>query len=115
MPFGPRRCASRIEQAGSSSGDPLNAQLRYVGDDEIPRYLHFVRRVFTGHQVADQELVSRIPSVRSSRNLAAFDNDLMVGTASWLPISLTVPGGATLAAAGVTLVAVRPTHRRRGL
>lgn len=38
----------------------------------------------------------------------------IVGTAGWLDFSMTVPG-AVLPAAAVTMVSVRPTHRRRGI
>jgi predicted acetyltransferase len=43
------------------------------------------------------------------------DRDDVVGVAVYLDLQLTVPGGAVLRAAGLTGVAVAPTHRRRGL
>jgi predicted acetyltransferase len=39
----------------------------------------------------------------------------VVGNTAAIPFELTVPGGATVAAAGVTAVGVVPTHRRRGV
>jgi predicted acetyltransferase len=48
------------------------------------------------------------------RSLAAYDGERVVGTASVLTFDLTVPG-AVLPAAGVTIVGVHPTHRRRGI
>ena len=39
----------------------------------------------------------------------------VVGSALYLHLALTVPGGAVLPAAGVSLVVVAPTHRRRGM
>jgi predicted acetyltransferase len=39
----------------------------------------------------------------------------IVGTTAWFPFDLTVPGGATVAMAGTTLVTVAGTHRRRGV
>src|SRR6266568_7426088 len=48
------------------------------------------------------------------RFLAAYDEGRPVGTAAAFPFDLTVPGG-TLAAGGVTWVAVMPSHRRRGI
>lgn len=48
------------------------------------------------------------------RSLAVFDGDDIVGTAGIYSFQLTVPG-AFLPTAGVTGVAVLPTHRRRGL
>ena len=45
---------------------------------------------------------------------AAFDGDRVVGGAGAFPFQLTVPGGP-IACAGVTVVGVLPTHRRRGV
>lgn len=47
--------------------------------------------------------------------LIACDGADVVGMCLYLDLQLTVPGGAALSAAGVTWVAVAPTHRRRGL
>ncbi|MBP1822620.1 putative acetyltransferase [Mycobacterium sp. OAE908] len=46
--------------------------------------------------------------------LACDDGDI-VGMAHYLDMRLTVPGGAALPMAGVTIVGVAPTHRRRGI
>ena len=40
--------------------------------------------------------------------------EAVVGTAAWLPFDMTVPSGE-LPVASVTMVTVRPTHRRRGI
>ena len=45
---------------------------------------------------------------------AAFDDGRIVGGAAVYPFELTVPGGP-LRCAGVTIVGVHPTHRRRGI
>lgn len=42
------------------------------------------------------------------------DGECVVGTAGWLPMEMAVPGGE-LPVAAVTMVTVRPTHRRRGI
>ena len=49
-----------------------------------------------------------------TRMHAAFEGDTVVGGAGAFTFELTVPGG-TVPAAGVTVVGVRPTHRRRGI
>ncbi|MFB7635011.1 GNAT family N-acetyltransferase [Streptomyces sp. NPDC056149] len=49
------------------------------------------------------------------RNIAVWDGDAIVGTTGAFSFGLTVPGGAEVAAAGVTTVGVLPTHRRRGV
>jgi predicted acetyltransferase len=45
----------------------------------------------------------------------ACDGRDIVGMAHYLDLRLTVPGGEVLPVAGVTIVAVAPTHRRRGI
>lgn len=49
------------------------------------------------------------------RSTAAFDGERIVGTAGIFSMDLTVPGGRTIACAGVTMVSVLPSHRRRGV
>ncbi|WNG87694.1 enhanced intracellular survival protein Eis [Mycobacterium sp. ITM-2016-00317] len=46
--------------------------------------------------------------------VVACDGPDIVGLAVLLDLELTVPGGAVLPMAGVSMVAVAPTHRRRG-
>jgi predicted acetyltransferase len=46
---------------------------------------------------------------------AAFDGGRIIGGAGAFSFCVTVPGGAEVPAAGVTAVAVLPTHRRRGV
>lgn len=49
------------------------------------------------------------------RTVAAFDGDEMVGTLAAYPFEVTVPGGASLAMPGTTVVTVQSTHRRQGV
>lgn len=49
------------------------------------------------------------------RTVAAFEGDEIVGIGRNYSLDLTVPGGAVIPAAGVSWIAVRPTHRRRGI
>lgn len=46
--------------------------------------------------------------------VVACDGPDVVGLSLFLDLELTVPGGAVLPMAGVSMVAVAPTHRRRG-
>jgi predicted acetyltransferase len=65
---------------------------------------------------ASDELRQRIISrVEFDRSVAAFDGGMVVGTAGAYTFRLTVPGQRALPAAGVTWVAVLPSHRRRGV
>lgn len=52
--------------------------------------------------------------VDTERMLAAVDGDAIVGVAGAFPFRMTVPGGE-VDAAGVTLVGVLPSYRRRGI
>lgn len=49
------------------------------------------------------------------RSIGALDGDEWVGGTGAFTMDLTLPGGATVPAAGVTMVGVAPTHRRRGV
>lgn len=49
------------------------------------------------------------------RSVAAVEGDRVVGCAGAYDFELTLPGGASVPAAGVTWVGVLPTHRRRGV
>ncbi|MFD4522567.1 GNAT family N-acetyltransferase [Streptomyces sp. NPDC058470] len=49
------------------------------------------------------------------RSIGVWDGDRVVGTASAFSFRVTVPGGASVPAAGITMVSVAATHRRRGV
>jgi predicted acetyltransferase len=79
-----------------------------------------VRRFLETGATAFQEGLHDEDATRDERVLdrermfAAYDGDALVGTAADIALALTVPGGEAVAA-GVTLVGVLPTHRRRGI
>lgn len=49
------------------------------------------------------------------RTVAAFVDDEIVATGRNYSLALTLPGGASVPAGGVSWISTRPTHRRRGL
>jgi predicted acetyltransferase len=49
------------------------------------------------------------------RFIGVWDGDQVVGTAGAFTFRVTVPGGASVPAAGITMVSVAATHRRRGV
>jgi predicted acetyltransferase len=53
--------------------------------------------------------------VPADGTVVACDGATVIGVAFYLDLRLTVPGGATLPAAGISGVVVAPTHRRRGV
>ena len=81
--------------------------------DDVRRFLETGSTAFQVElRSEDAERDERI--LEPGRMFAAYDGDLLVGTAADIALTLTVPG-AELPAAGVTLVGVLPTHRRRGI
>jgi predicted acetyltransferase len=92
----------------------MHLDLRTVRDEELGGFL---RGTSTGFGMVspnedDEYPVHLLPAERC---LAVHDDGAVVATAGAFPLRITVPGGAQVAVAGVTVVTVRPTHRRRGL
>ncbi len=70
---------------------------------------------YFGRDKPDEQWAERwLKNFELDRMHAALDGDSFVGGAGAYALLMTVPGGV-LPAAGVTVVAVLPTHRRRGI
>src|SRR3990172_11057040 len=80
--------------------------------DELRAALEGIFHYF-GDRPDDEALERFSQLLPFERMHAALDGEEIVGGAGVFPFELTVPGG-TLACAGVTVVGVLPTHRRRG-
>ncbi|MFE9449365.1 GNAT family N-acetyltransferase [Streptomyces sp. NPDC006739] len=89
--------------------------LRTLRRDELDTFYDHLIRAFGGvpESAEERELWSALVDVDHS--LAAWEGEQLVGTAGTFPFRLTVPGGAPVRAAGVTMVSVAATHRRRGI
>jgi predicted acetyltransferase len=88
--------------------------IRPITEDELPA-LHAVdAHAFHGEELSDHVRERLHARMEYDRTLAAFDGDTMVGTAGAFSFQMCVPGALT-AVAGVTLVGVLPSHRRRGI
>ncbi|NKQ28960.1 GNAT family N-acetyltransferase [Streptomyces galbus] len=72
-------------------------------------------RAFGGVPEAPEERATWRALTECDRSLGVRDGDAWVGTAGAFSFRLTVPGGASVPAAGVTMVSVAATHRRRGV
>ncbi|MFE3634644.1 GNAT family N-acetyltransferase [Streptomyces cellostaticus] len=75
---------------------------------------HLVRAFGAGEASAEERELDRSVT-EFDRSLAARDGDTIVGTAGAFSFRMTVPGGARVPTAGVTMVSVSATHRRRGV
>ena len=92
----------------------MDLELRAITEDERARFNRAVATAFGGIP-RDEELEEWGDDLAVERTIAGFDGDEIVSTAGAYSFELTVPGGARVPTAGVTIVGVRPTHRRRGL
>ena len=91
----------------------MSVQIRTAGPEELAGGLRPISHYFGMPAGPGEEFVARIP-VPDGRMHVAQDGDAIVGGAGVYPFELTVPGGP-VPTAGVTVVGVLPTHRRRGI
>ncbi|MFI5052858.1 MAG: GNAT family N-acetyltransferase [Acidimicrobiia bacterium] len=92
----------------------MDLELRTIREEEMP---DFLRAAMTGFGMTGPDPDGEFPFhlLPAERSLSVFDDGAMVATAGAYPFRIRVPGGARVAVAGVTVVSVHPTHRRRGL
>ena len=91
----------------------MTLDVRPCGPDEVAQGLAPIFHFFgsTPSEEAAEDLAALFGP---GRTLAAFEDGKAVGGAGSFPFELTVPGGR-VRAAGVSVVGVLPTHRRRGV
>jgi predicted acetyltransferase len=92
----------------------VDLELRPIVDEEYPAWSRTIERAF-GAQPSAQEIEDWRLVFERNRSLAVFDGPEIVATTGAVSFDLTLPGGTVTPVAGVTAVAVRTTHRRRGL
>jgi len=91
----------------------MNFQIRPIADAELEAFSK-CQAVSFGLDFRPEEVEPRRKVMELERSLAVFDGEQIVGTAGVFSYRMSVPGGE-LPTAGVTMVSVRPTHRRRGI
>ncbi|MGC5040444.1 GNAT family N-acetyltransferase [Streptomyces sp. DT190] len=91
------------------------ADLRVLQRDEWDKFYDALLRGFGGVPESAEERELWNALTEFDRSLGAWDGGECVGTAGAFSFRLTVPGGASVPAAGVTMVSVAATHRRRGV
>lgn len=89
--------------------------VRAVREDEIPTMVRTDAAGFGEDGSRWLEENARWLRTDLERTSCAFEGDELVGTSRNYSMHVTVPGGAQVGAAGVSAVAVLPTHRRRGI
>ncbi|WP_122620112.1 GNAT family N-acetyltransferase, partial [Streptomyces sp. Tu 4128] len=88
---------------------------RVLRRDEWDIWYGSLIRAFGGVPESAEETAMYRELTRVERSIGVWEGDACVGTAGAFDFRLTVPGGAAVAAAGVTMVSVAATHRRRGV
>jgi predicted acetyltransferase len=84
-----------------------------TSDEEVGAALNAIGHYF-GHDYGAEDGARFAQWIERERMLAAYDGGLCIGGAGSLTYRMSVPGGDA-PAAGVTVVGVLPTHRRRGV
>ncbi|MEK7252281.1 MAG: GNAT family N-acetyltransferase [Actinomycetota bacterium] len=92
----------------------LEIPLRAATPDEFPKVRDLIDLVFAVAPSDEGEAEFK-QWLEYDRSIVADDGGELVATASTHTYHLTVPGGDTVPAGGLTIVTVKPTHRRRGL
>ena len=88
---------------------------RTITDAEIDPFFGALAMAFADAHPDPEELRSDRMVLEPDRTFAAFDEGRIVGCAGVFTQRMVVPGGALVPTAGITLVGVLPTHRRRGI
>lgn len=105
----------RIGGSGNTGGFDPTSGLRVLRPDEWDTWYGMLVRAFGGVPEPAEELELYRELTRCDRSLGVWDGDECVGTSGAFAFRMTVPGGALVSAAGVTMVGVAATHRRRGV
>ncbi|GHJ98873.1 UPF0256 protein [Streptomyces sp. Y2F8-2] len=93
----------------------MTTDVRVLRQDEWDTWYDNLVRAFGGADQAPEERALDRELTEFDRSLGVWDGTTCVGTAGAFSFRLTVPGGASVPAAGVTMVSVAATHRRRGV
>jgi predicted acetyltransferase len=90
-------------------------EFRTITPEEIDPFLASLSTAFSDSRADPDEVKSDKEVIEPDRSFAAFEDGRIVGCASAISQRMVVPGGALVPTAGITMVGVLPTHRRRGI
>jgi predicted acetyltransferase len=91
----------------------MQIDIRRCTKEELPTFMRTLEGAFA-HDISDENIERHVHVMDPDRMHGAFEGDALVGTAGVYPFTFTIPGGS-VAAAGVTMVGVLPSHRRKGI
>lgn len=93
----------------------MTTELRVLRPAEWDCWFSQLELAFGGVSESPEERELWDTLTEHERSIGAWDGDDCVGTAGAFSFRLSVPGGALVPTAGVTMVSVAATHRRRGV
>ncbi|MGW1158035.1 GNAT family N-acetyltransferase [Streptomyces sp. NPDC002513] len=93
----------------------MTTDMRVLRQDEWDDWYGNLIRAFAGAEESPEERALWKELADFDRSLGVWDEGECVGTAGAFRFRLTVPGGASVPTAGITMVSVAATHRRRGV
>lgn len=93
----------------------MTIELRALRQAEWDDWYGKLELAFGGVADAPEERELWDSLTETERSIGAWDGGDCVGTAGAFSFGVSVPGGAMVPAAGVTMVSVAATHRRRGV
>src|SRR5215472_3857118 len=88
--------------------------IRLIAEEDLAAFLDVDRHASHGTPVSGRAHVNLLARIEFGRTMAAFDGGTIVGGTGAFSFQMRVPG-AMAAVAGVSLVAVLPSHRRQGI
>lgn len=92
----------------------MDVAIRPIGPKEYPAARRVLAVAFGLPEPGEERLQAALKVTDLSRVLAVLDGGEIVGVGGAHPFTMTVPGG-TAPTAGVAMVGVLPSHRRRGI
>jgi len=94
--------------------DMTTCPIRPIVEADLADFLAVDRHASHGARLSRRAYANFLGRLEFDRTLGAFDGETMVGGAGAFSFQMRVPG-AMAAVAGVSLVAVLPSHRRQGI
>jgi predicted acetyltransferase len=94
--------------------DVATYPIRLLAEDKLADFVAVDRHASHGTPMSGRACANFLARLELDRTLAAFDGDTVVGGTGAFSFQMRVPG-AMAAVAGVSLVAVLPSHRRLGI
>jgi predicted acetyltransferase len=90
-------------------------EYRAIMPEEVEPFFAALSVAFADTRPDPDEVRNDKEVIEPDRSFAAFDEGRIVGCASAISQRMVVPGGELVPTAGITMVGVMPTHRRRGI